>query len=273
VADHNTTCFVDNVKCDISDGTLVEMHIETTWQECSVLCQDEARCVAFNFFGPGSNFYPRSSCLLFSACERKAACNDCVIGTNQGDCTCSIDFYGDIDKSNFVGTVASVPDEVTCKNFCSKTTRCAFYTYYNSQHPHQPEVCILLSNSGIEKSQIDNSGLSSGRIKSGLKSSAKKCDNCKTGPVSCQINQRCKLALLTTEDDEARPYIFATSSSAKVTLVTGEKSCFREMRVLAIGGGGSSGNGGSGSINSRDCDYSCNAYYGNQIANFSTSVS
>ena len=69
--DHNTTCFVDNVKCDISDGTLVEMHIETTWQECSVLCQDEVRCVAFNFFGPGSNFYPRSSCLLFSACEKR----------------------------------------------------------------------------------------------------------------------------------------------------------------------------------------------------------
>ena len=244
MADHNTTCFVDNVKCNISDGTLVEMHIETTWQECSVLCQDEVRCVAFNFFGLGSDFYPRSSCLLFSACERKAACNDCVIGTNQDDCTCSIDYYGEIDKSNFVEAVASVPDEVTCKNFCSKATHCAFYTYYNSQHPYQPEVCILLSNPGIEKSQIDNSR----RGKSGLQSSAKKCDNCKTGPVSCEINQECKVALLTS-NDQAHPYIFAESNHTKVTLVTGEKSCFREMRVLAIGGGGSSGfrsGGGSG---------------------------
>ena len=115
---------------------------------------------------------------------------------------------------------------------------------HNSQHPYQPEVCILLSNPGIEKSQIDNSG----REKSGLQSSAKKCDNCKTGPVSCEINQECKVALLTS-NDQAHPYIFAESNHTKVTLVTGEKSCFREMRVLAIGGGGSSGfrsGGGSG---------------------------
>ena len=246
VADNSTTCFMDNVKCDISDGTLIRMHLETTWKECSVLCRDEARCVAFNFFGPESNFRPYSSCLLFSACERKATCSDCVIGTHQDDCTCSIDFYGDIDKSNFLDTVTSIPDEVTCKNFCSKTTLCAFYTYYNSQHPDQPEVCFLLSHSGIEKTQIDNSG----REKSGLQSSAKKCDNCKTGPVTCQINQKCKLALLSSDDGyEAQPYIFATSNSVNVTLVTGEKSCFRELRALAIGRGGSSrskSGGGSG---------------------------
>ena len=172
VADHSTTCFVDNLKCDISDGTLIEMHLKTTWQECSVLCQAEERCVAFNFFWPRKQLLSTQFlCLLFSACERKSTCNDCVIGTNQDDCTCGIEYYGEIDKSNLVDIVASVPDEVTCKNSCSKTTHCAFYTYYNSQHLHQPEVCILLSNSGIEKTQAD----SSGRGKSGLQSSVRFC--------------------------------------------------------------------------------------------------
>ena len=232
VADQSTTCFVNNVKCDISEDTLIDVYLETTWQECSVLCQDEKKCSAFNFFGPESNFHPRNSCLLFSACFKKSPCNDCVIGTNQDDCTCSIGFYGEIDESNFIDMAASVPDEVACKNLCSKTTQCAFYTFYNSRDPHQPEVCILLSNSGIEKSQIDNSK------KSGLRSSAKKCDNCKTGPVTCQFNEKCKVALLTTDNGHcAHPYIFAYS--AEVRLITGEKSCFRDLRALAIGGGGS----------------------------------
>jgi len=117
---------------------------------------------------------------------------------------------------------------------------------------------------GLEKSQIDNSG----REKSGLQSLTKKCDNCKTGPVTCQINQKCKIALLTSDGgNKAHPYIFLAESysediflaesysvnSAEVTLVTGEKSCFRDMRALAIGGGGSAdkrrgAGGGSGHL-------------------------
>merc|ERR1711971_330934 len=111
-----------------------------------------------------------------------------------------------------------------------------------------------MGDSGIENSQIDNSG----REKSGLQSSAKKCHNCKTGPVTCKINQKCKIALLTSDGgNKAHPYIFLAESysvnSAEVRLVTGEKNCFRDMRALAIGGGGSSlrsggGAGGSGHL-------------------------
>ena len=241
MANQNTTCFTDNLKCDTSDGTLVKMHLETTWEGCSDLCREEENCVAFNFFGPRSNFHPRDSCLLFSACERKVTCNDCVLGTSQDDCTCSIDYYGVIDQSNFVDTVTRVPDEVTCKDLCSKTSQCSFYTYYNGQHSHQPEVCIMLSNSGIEESQINSSGK--------VRSSAKKCDNCKTGPVACEYNQKCKVALLTSNGaPQAQPYVFAVKNR-RVTLLTGENNCFRDLRALGIGGGGSargSGGGGSG---------------------------
>ena len=242
VANQGTTCFMDNVKCDISDGTLIKMHIETTWEQCSNLCQAEENCVAFNFFGPGSAFYPFNSCLLFAACERKAPCDNCVLGTSQDDRTCSIDYYGDIDQSNFIDTVTRVSDEVTCKNLCSKRYECAFYTYYNGQHPHQPKVCIMLSQSGLEESRIDNSGK--------IQSSAKKCDNCKTGPATCEINEKCKIALLTTNDgSQAEPYIFAEVGYSKVTLLAGEKNCFRNLRALGIGGGGvarSNSGGGSG---------------------------
>ena len=58
LADQSITCFEDDQKCKVANGNLIEMQVETTWQECSLLCQDEPTCLVFNFFGPNSNFHP-----------------------------------------------------------------------------------------------------------------------------------------------------------------------------------------------------------------------
>ena len=176
-ADPSTTCFQDGQKCEVVNGNLIDIYVETTWQECSLLCQDELKCVAFNHFGPESAFYPHNACLLFSACESKLSCNDCVIGKSQEDCLCSVPYVGLIDSNDYVDIAAEVPSEAACKSLCSRTTHCAVYTYYTSQDPNEPEICMMLS-------------------KSGLLRSATKCEHCKTGPAACQAEQKCQAAVL-----------------------------------------------------------------------------
>ena len=96
----NITCFQDNKKCEIENDNLIEMIVGTTWQECQLLCEDEQECLAFNFYGPESNFIPHNACLLFSECGSKATCEDCVFGSTQQQCTCGIDYYGLVDTEN-----------------------------------------------------------------------------------------------------------------------------------------------------------------------------
>ena len=227
VADPSTTCFQNSQKCEVVNGNLIDIYVETTWQECSLLCQDELNCVAFNHFGQNSDFYPHNACLLFSACESKLSCSDCVIGISQEDCLCSVPYQGLIDDGDYVDIAAEVPSEAACKSLCSRTTRCAVYTYYDSEDLYEPEMCWMLSNSGLLRS-------------------ATTCEHCKTGPASCRAEQECQAAVLTDDDGTTNQYVFARSSST-ASLVSAEKECFLEVRALAIGGGGSGYLGGGGS--------------------------
>ena len=147
-ADPSTTCFQDGKKCEVVDGNLLGMYVETTWQNCSLLCKDELNCVAFNFFGPTSDFYPHNACLLFSACESKLYCEDCVIGVSQEDCLCSVSYVGAIDNSDYVDIAGEVATEAECKSLCSRTTHCEVYTYYTENDEYEPRICMMLSNSG-----------------------------------------------------------------------------------------------------------------------------
>ena len=85
MADPSVTCFQDSQKCEVSSDNLLEVFVETTWEECSQLCRDELKCQAFNFFGPESDFHQHNSCLMLSSCPRKLPCKDCVIGVSQDD--------------------------------------------------------------------------------------------------------------------------------------------------------------------------------------------
>ena len=68
MADPSITCFQDNLKCEMRNGNLIETYIGTTWEECSLLCEDEVACLTFNFFGPESNFHPH----MLVSCSRSA---------------------------------------------------------------------------------------------------------------------------------------------------------------------------------------------------------
>ena len=49
MADSSITCFQDNLKCEMTNGNLIETYVGTTWQECSLLCEDELTCLSFNY--------------------------------------------------------------------------------------------------------------------------------------------------------------------------------------------------------------------------------
>ena len=105
------------------------------------------------------------------------------------------------------------------------------YTYYNKYDPFEPEMCVLLSNAGIQQSVLA-------------------CDFCATGPASCQAAQKCQAAVLT--DGVTNQFVFAKSTS-NATLVSREKDCYLDAKALAIGGGGDAdsyfgGAGGSGYV-------------------------
>merc|ERR1712037_196365 len=216
------------------NGNLIEMIVGTTWQECSRLCEDEVACMTFNFFGPQSNFNPHNACLLFSECESKVPSQDCLLGTRETGCKCTsfqhcpclaLEYTGMVDADNFVDIASEVQSEEACKNLCSSTTDCTVFTYYDNLDPFEPEVCLLLSSTGFEKS-------------------ATKCEHCKTGPATCRSGQKCQAAFLT--DGNTNNFVFAQENTT-ATLVSAEKDCFLDVRALAIGGGGKAGYGGGGS--------------------------
>ena len=235
IAYSSITCFQDNLKCELMNGNLIETYVGVTWEECSLFCEDELACLMFNYFGPDSNFFPHHACLLFSECESKVACKDCLLGTKETPCKCTslehcpctIQYHGYVDSDNYVDLALKVQSELACKNLCFNTNGCTVFTYYDSLDLNQPEVCLLLSGSGLEKS-------------------ATKCEHCKTGPATCRSGQKCQAAFLT--DGNTNQYIFARNTTT-ASLVSAETDCFLEVRALAIGGGGQGGmyGGGGGS--------------------------
>ena len=229
-ADSSITCFQENLECKMTNGNLIETYVGVTWEECTLLCETEKNCETFNFFGPESNFNPPNACLLFSKCKRKDPFEGCLLGTREKHCSCTslqycpcinIPYEGSVDDDNFVDLASEVHSEDACKNLCSSTTNCAAFTYYDSLDLYQPEVCLMLSSSGLEKS-------------------ATKCEHCKTGPATCQTGQKCQVAVLT--DGNSHQYVFAQNTST-ATLVTSERDCFLDVRAVAIGGGGQGGTG------------------------------
>ena len=137
-----------------------------------------------------------------------------------------------MDGSNFVDYIPFVRDEATCKTLCSFDHKCNVYTYYNISDPNEPEVCIKLSNSGLQKT-------------------ATQCDHCKTGSAECKADQECEAAVLVDTDGVPFNFPIFAKESFSATLMSGEKDCYWEVQALAIGGGGGGGyrspGGGGGS--------------------------
>ena len=96
-------CFLDEQQCQIEADNLINFFTEIpTSEECAQLCSDDSTCTAFTHFGATS--YPLDkACFLFSSCRERRPCTDCITGSNQTDCTCSVVGYeGHLDGTNLV---------------------------------------------------------------------------------------------------------------------------------------------------------------------------
>ena len=220
-------CFLDGEECEIRSDNLVHTFMGVpTVEECASLCTDQFG-QAFTYFGPDSSPY-HNTCLIFSSCTERRPCQDCTTGSSQEECTCSLKYSGEVDDSNFVDLIGSVSDEYACKELCSDNSQCTVYTFYDSQDPVQPNVCVLLNDSGLRGPVVP-------------------CDHCVSGAGLCHVNQPCQVAVLT--NGPMTQAIFA-EEDMEVRLEAKEKDCYADLNVVAIGSGGlgHSAGGGSGYV-------------------------
>ena len=210
-------CFVDQQECDIRPDNLIHTSLGiASIEECQQLCEDEVAWIAFTHFGSSAHPFP-DGCLLFSSCRDRRPCQNCTTGSSQTECRCSIPYAGGVTPDNFIELVPGVEDEFACKKLCLTETRCNLYTYYDSQDLLEPETCVLMTSSGLQRA-------------------VELCKNCYTGPGQCRVNQTCQAAIITTNGIVSNA-IFAEENST-VTLVANEKGCHVDLEVVAIGGGG-----------------------------------
>jgi len=222
----SVSCFQDSQRCVVTDN-LIESVASMTWEECSVICRVDQRCTAFNFFGAHSD--QSNLCLLLSSCEEREPCNDCVLGTEQEKCKCSVGYTGNPGDNS--DAIQNVSDEMSCKRFCLEKENCTHYTYYNSSDPDSPWTCLLQASFANEEMT--------------------RCEHCATGPSFCYTGQKCQTYVLS--DGNTNQHIFATASG-NATLIAREKDCYVEVRAIAVGGGGRGptgygGGAGSGHVN------------------------
>ena len=160
-------CFIDNEECEIHGDNLIETFMGvSSFYECSSLCLDNSACTAFTFYETDSHPLTEA-CFLFSTCATRRGCENCVTGSSQESCTCSVKFDGDISGDNFVELVPDVPDELACKKNCTEHDDCSIYTFYDENDQLYPNVCFLLGS--------DPSG--------GLRRPVVPCENCSSGPA------------------------------------------------------------------------------------------
>ena len=230
-------CYLDEQECQVEADNLIDFYTEIpTREECAVLCNDDSTCTAFTHFGPDS-FPLHEACFLFSSCRERRPCTDCITGSNQADCICSVEYESYLDGSNLVDFIGSVQDEFACKKLCASDDQCLVYTFYGPQDKVNPNVCVLLNSAGLQNP-------------------VKTCDNCTSGPAHCDTNQECQVAVFSYELDNnynvmTDLVLLAEESIDDLSFEAKEKGCYVNATFLAIGGGGygyNNNGGGSGKI-------------------------
>ena len=210
-------CSTEGMECAYDENNLIDSVSQVySDEECRQICEDKLDCDYITYFNASAKPFS-NICLLFKNCEKVLfACTNCV--TQNMDCfrTCGENLFGHMDE-NIIDMLAE-KSELDCKNTCSKTDKCSFYTYYLEDDPLYHQLCILLTE---------------------LLPPFEPSDSASTGPADCSssecsfnVNGDSVMSLMVTEDQ------------VDVTVnVSG--SC--ELTILAVGGGGQGNGQGGGS--------------------------
>ena len=207
------SCMVNNEQCRVGDNLLDTMMGASSVEQCSKMCEQVSGCTAFTYFGSQSHLLSEA-CMIFSSCRQREVCEDCVTGSSQDDCTCSISYEGVKNTDNFEKFLVNIPDEFECKKLCKKSKTCKAYTYFNEKDPTNPHSCILMTSHKFSGGN------------------AWKCEHCSTGLDQCDVGQECKVRYLSTNIPAL------VKKSVDISFISGEKDCFIDLKAVAIGSGG-----------------------------------
>jgi len=213
-------CQSNNTACDAHGDSLIESFpgVETIL-ECRELCTDSPNsgCEFITYFG-STGFPLKNFCQLFRSCETTVNCNGCISEARGCFGACSSNVVGAIED-NYVDYIPNVSSESGCINECRSASGCNYYTYYLEDDPNSG-VCILLS-SIIEPIE--------------------ECATCVTGPIDCEAE--CGFIY----DGKKENHMMFTDPGVDIVFHTDSSLNLCQLRVLAVGGGGSVWNGGGGS--------------------------
>jgi len=202
------------VQCSIKGNFISSTMGVATMEECSQICQKNGPCKAFTYFGAKNQFLS-DACLLFSTCTERVECKDCVTGSSQDQCTCSIGYEGVKNADNVENLLDSVGDELICKKICEENNNCKAYTYYTGYHATNPHSCVLLTTTEFTGQPWE-------------------CEHCATGPPTCELGQPCKVKTF----DKSYPVMVPIAEDTVLNFITAEKDCFVNMNAVLIGKGG-----------------------------------
>ena len=217
-------CSVEDQACEL-DTNVLTLVPGVSLPECRMLCNDQLSCKYISFFGSGS--FPLSdTCVLFSECGQLYDCEDCRTedrGCWTGDCSSSVE--GRV-SDNLVAFLPHLGTELECRDACSSSQGCGYYTFYSLSSSSQPGSCFLLSS---------------------LQAPVQECTDCRTGASQCA--DAC-MFLMDGHSTSSKLQFTNTSGSQAVQAVA---LGYCDLTVLLVGGGGAGGDrggaGGSGYVN------------------------
>ena len=231
------TCSSNNTACEAHvDNTLGTYGGVPSLEECRVLCQNNYQCKFLTYYyeeGPAKHV-----CFLFSSCEVAGDCENCVSETSNCGLRCDAPYSGVLEE-NIIEDLPDVASVSECREFCKSKNLCRFYSYFQSTESIFSRMCFLLSH---------------------LIEPYEHSEDIITGPVHCD-ESFASLCTMRIDGEVHQSFMFTNTSSVTNVQLMGDDNC--QMRVLAVGGGGSGGTdymynwkqgGGSGFIEILDKD-------------------
>ena len=122
-------CSIEGAQCETDEINLIDSvsHVHSE-EECRQICEDQQGCSFITFYDDDSSPFS-NVCLMFQSCHHTVECTNCVTQNIECYRTCSRNIVGHMDE-NIIDMIPNTESELECRQLCSTTDKCRFYTYY-----------------------------------------------------------------------------------------------------------------------------------------------
>ena len=143
-------CFTDGVSWTDEHLQFVTPHINTA-VACLDLCTKTDGCVAFTFLSKDYDQLIPEACITYTDIGKPLTCEECISGRFEDCQLCSQPVV--CEKGGTIILLVPTSTKVECQTFCSKTTDCKYYTWFDNSAVTK-NICFLLSGCGdtVERS-------------------------------------------------------------------------------------------------------------------------